>query len=75
MSEISLHVVRKGEIEGASERGWGEVRESKKKKKKMKEIKPRSCNGVIKLGAVRGSPSGLLLLSEIIYNSVGREGN
>lgn len=41
----------------------------------MKEIKPGSCNSVIMLGAVRGSPSGLLLLSEIIYNSVGKERN
>lgn len=57
---------KKKEIKRVGERG-GE--------KGMKEIKPGSCNSVIMLGAVRGSPSGLLLLSEIIYNSVGRERN
>lgn len=46
-----------------------------RRKKGMKEIKPGSSNSVIMLGAVRGSPSGLLLLSEIIYNSVGKERN
>lgn len=41
------------------------IRAKKKKKKIMREIKPWSCNCVIKLGAERGFPSGLCCFQKL----------
>lgn len=64
-----------GKKKERSRKGESEREGKREEEKGMKEIKPGSCNSVIILGAVRCSPSGLLLLSEIIYNSVGKERN